>query len=251
LIAAAWLVLAALVPSASAVQRSRVARDSAAVHQLPNRTSPLITNLPTGMPVTTSDDMVRDVNGEYWFKVRLETGVGFIRAQDVYTEREIENLKRAGVSQNTVAAQPIEEDLWSFVLRGVGIGGYRSTTSNSLTFGGDLEASRCITVDERGYGRRMFAAGLATVIGKDLTFIGLSAVYRIFRHTLPEPEARLRVGTETVTGSFTLGLNLGFRYPFAPETKNYVAAYLEGGSLLMISSSGSAVWGAAGIGYHF
>jgi len=248
-----FLVLIAVPSSAWAVQRGVVLTDQAEVHQFPNRTSPEITKVQVNAEVFLSNELVQDVNGEYWYKVRTpQSETGYIRAQDVRALKVQRELREAGIDPGK-SVEPIRSSAWTVLARLMGFGGY-GLTPNQVDYGGEFELSFCPLLNQRGYYHRILGiGGVVQYLPNDL-FVGGSATLRIYTERLWEPEFRFRFGQGLTSQSLMGGVNAGIQFPFSISTDRYFAGYVEAGGLVGVIPVIAApihLWGGAGIGFHF
>ncbi len=83
-----------------ASQDGVVTSEVADVHQYPNHTSPKVSLLQKGESVKISSKMVRDLRGEYWYKIRFRPKeMGYVRAKDVDAKALIREMRDAGIDQ--------------------------------------------------------------------------------------------------------------------------------------------------------
>lgn len=146
----------------------------------------------------------------------------------------------------------VDDRPWNTVVRVMGLYGYL-TRDESLSPGGEAELTTNLLRWKSGFLRRMIGLGATYLRMRDIHFAGASVIYRMFEESsLAEPEARFRIGHEAKEGSLGLGLNVGMRYPFTLENGPHWAGYAEIGGLWVTRSEGKgAVWGAAGVAFHF
>ena len=246
---------------AHAAQKGLVIGDPAEVFQLPSATSSKLGNLPKNSPIRLSNQTVRDMQGEVWYKTRLVSGeFGYVRAKSVRPLELNRDLRDAGLSELATARGMDESDPekdpgssrgWIFVLRAMGLGAYESN-SKSYGAGGEGEVSVSLLPFAQGYLRRMFSGGVVYQLLPKETVIGGSLIYRLYMETSAEPELRLRVGQGLTSGSLVIGGNFGVRYPFSLDSGAHFSGYLELGGLGSLKAKAPVhVFGSAGVGFHF
>lgn len=246
-------------PAVQAAQRAEVLPDTAAVHQYPNRTSPEVGRVRKGSLVPLSSDLLQDVNGEYWYKLRQDAGnYGYVRANEVFTEDTIRGLHQAGISR--VEVQDATRQLpWIFCLRAMGLGGAQftfaggSSPTPAITYGGEGEFTFTPLIGVHGYWHRFFSVGAAFQYFTPEPIASLSAVFRFYTERVWEPELRLRFGRSLTTDSWEAGGTFGVQIPFSVASRSYLAGYVELGGVtgLQLLVSPIYTWLSAGIGWHF
>ncbi len=247
------LALAGFAPTAArAAQEAIVLLENAEVHHVPDRAAPVIVYLPKGSRIRVSSDTYRKKDGEHWFKTRLQTGeFGYIRANYVLTGERRGRLIAAGMGVEDAPVKPDEDEVWTYLVRVMGLGGYGSRLARAV-YGGEAEVSLCLASSAKAYERRMLGLGIAYANLRDTQFFGVSFVFRFFQRSITEPEIRLRLGWDEKAGSPAIGVILGLRYPFSLTPGPHFAAYIETGGMTVASSKSAAnVFGSLGLGYHF
>src|SRR4051812_33584678 len=88
-------------PLVFAAQDGRITADLAEVHQYPNETSPVLGSIQKDVSVKLSNQLVRDVHGVYWYKVRVPQsgGLGYLRAKEVKALQLDRSLRQAGIDE--------------------------------------------------------------------------------------------------------------------------------------------------------
>ena len=240
-----------------AAQQAKVTAEAAEVHQLPNSTSPQLTVLSKDTVIKISSDFVRDMRGEYWYKMRLITGdFGYVRARDVRPALLDRALREAGM--DTVRGQPHEDDgkgePTTVTLRAMGIIGYEFN-SKVIEPGGEVEGAVSLFSwghESGGRGQGMIMGGGAVQILSTEFVVAGSLIYRFYTESRLEPELRIRGGYGITSGSVVGGANFGVRYPFSLDSEEHFDGYLEAGALGSFADTAPVhIFGSLGVGYHF
>jgi hypothetical protein len=245
-----FVVFTAFIHRTEAAQRAIVQVDEAVVLQSPNNTSLILERLKVDRLIMVSSEMVRDVDGEYWYKVKLGSGeFGYIRISDVSTPGLDDELRDFGVDMHR-PTQTVGAYGWIFAIRAMGLGGGMPGVSG-VWAGGEGEATLNLLFFTPGYLRRMLAVGCTySKVGREHVVAG-TLVYRFYTHWTSEPELRFRLGTIQESKTLVGGFNFGWRYPFSLNHGIHMAAYFEAGSYRRFAAGAlPMLWASAGLGFH-
>lgn len=252
----AILFLCFVSASARAAQWAEVLRSDVPVHQLPNRTSPVIGSRSEGERVPVSDSTVRDVYGERWYKTATDQGeYGYVRAGAVRPQDIVRERLAAGVTPDSLNRLPREERPWSVSVRVAPVGGWATGVKTArIGFTGDISIN--VGPEDHGFGSRRFAIGVGALRLHDTTVIQGMGVMRFFMRGRMEPEVRLHlgVGNRPVLDSVypAVGASIRFRYPLSLAMTSVVALNADFGVLSRPDPDGpSQIWAGLGLGFHF
>ncbi|MGK5084166.1 SH3 domain-containing protein [Bdellovibrionota bacterium FG-1] len=240
---------------AYAVQNAKVMVDASEVHQMAGLNSPVLGVLARDTALKISSGLLKDAHGEYWYKMRMESGVlGYVQAKDVAPEKLDEALKGTGHQPLSVKqSEPVNEGRLPsiFLIRAMGVGGYEFT-SDGFEAGFDGEFSVSLLPFSHGYRHRMLSLGVAVEsLWTDTSLMG-SFIYRIYSGSRVEPEVRVRFGQGLNSSSLVVGGNFGVDYPFSLDSGAHLSGYVEAGVLTGINSGAPThVSVLAGLGFHF
>jgi len=261
-----WVIMSFSVLDVSesmATQSAHSIHDNTIVYQSPMRSSTQVAVLNQGTAVETSSYIFKGLEGEYWYKVRINSNqYGYVLADDLNTSTLQNELKAAGIGTKVDEIGPTSGP-WNFLIRAMGLADYLPdggplgfTSGGSVTsvfgVGGEGEFSVCIPFADHGFFHRFFALGTSFSVLPTQNVLSLSAILRMYQESRFEPELRLRVGDDLTSGLMMTGLNLGVSYPFSYYYGTHVSGVFEVGSLLAVTNPLVLhVWASVGLGLHF
>lgn len=246
------LLIALLAPFCSyASQKAEVVESTVEVYEHPSRSSAPVGTLAKGTLLNSSSRMVKDSEGNYWYKVQVSPKVfGYVSAHGVKTSQIVRDLKSAGISEVHEKVEDYGPGPWNVLVRAMGFGGADALAAQWV-YGGEGELSFNLPLSPHGYLHRMLGLGAAFLYQPREPVLLGSVIFRVYEDSRLEPEVRLRFGDGLVTNSWQGGLNIGINYPFSLAPGAHVAFYAELGSLADLSLKFAQVWLACGLGFHF
>ncbi|MBL7714816.1 MAG: SH3 domain-containing protein [Bdellovibrionales bacterium] len=224
------LACTATLPKAFASQTAVINVRAAYLYEKPDRGSGVLTEVFEGESIEVSSQPFTNGFGELWYKAKSRSKTtGFIPSNDIMTEEFAEaEMKRGHDPYSKRRSPEAEADprwtsiwitqlawSWSFLPRDPVTG----ITSSVFGIGGQSEWLSNLRQSRPGFEGRRWGLGAGMLMTSQRRALFLSGAGRTFlENSFAEPEFRLRLGRDFLTGQYIWGAALGYRKPFSSHS---------------------------------
>lgn len=203
---------------------------AAYLYESPDRRSKVVTEIFEGESIEVSSQSFLNSMGELWHKAKTRGKQnGFIPANDVMTEEFAEaELKRGHDPYARRRSPEAEADArWASILILQGAWSWSflppdefGITTAKFGMGGQAEWLSNLTQKKPGFEGRRWGMGPGLLMTSQRRALFVSAAGRAFlENSFAEPEIRVRLGRDFLTGNYIWGAALAYRKPFSSTAK--------------------------------